>query len=461
MTTRLRTVFAAWAVFLKRYRALFLVCFALLLFSGVLQSILTAQFVRGFLVWAEQAWNTNLAADFADRITPYTRGEKIDYGTLRAATYELKERAPSAEFYIIDRLGFVKLHFRNEALLRRRIIDPTPMRDFIEKRAKGDLYGRVILGDDPFSLTGRKAFSAAEINYQGQRAYLYVLLGSSQADSTLAALERNYILRGSAVAFALTVVATGIVALVVMLALARRHQSMRRAISDLTHDLKGPLASVQGYLETILLKDKTLDPAKRREFLEVALRNARSMKDMTSTLLDMSTLDDMQGNLVLEYLSIGDLLSDIVMKFNPLAHERKVTLQFFADSGSPLVAGDIRLLERALSNLVDNALRHCESGGKVIISLAQSESWAQIKVVDTGEGISSEKLPHIFDRHFSGGSARSGSRGLGLAIAKKVIELHGGSITAQSEVDIGTTFEIRLRAVEMPAQIRTAQQGRN
>ncbi len=442
----LKTRFYALGTLLRRQRLLIGICLCLLLFSGALQSYLTAQFVRGFLSWAEQAWNVHLAENFADRIAPYVRGPKVDYGTLRAATYELKERAPNAEFYIVDRVGFVKLHFHDQTLIRRTIINPDPIRRFIQRAGASEISVETILGDDPLSLTGQKPFSAAEISYAGERAYLYVLLGSTHANTALSKFEQRYILRASAVAFAITVLATGLVATIVMLVLGRRHQSVRQGIADLTHDLKGPLASVQGYLETILMRDKTMSSEQRHEFLSVALRNAKSMKDMAGALLDLSTLDDMEGKIAKEPLSIADLLSDIVMKFNPAAAERGVKIDVLPESAEPpLLNGDVRLLDRALSNLVDNAIRHTNPEGIVALKLTYDAPWVKIQVIDSGEGVAPENLAHVFDRHYSGSAERGGSRGLGLAIAKKIIELHGGTITVQSEVDTGTCFEIKLR----------------
>jgi len=130
----------------------------------------------------------------------------------------------------------------------------------------------------------------------------------------------------------------------------------------------------------------------------------------------------------------------VVMKFQLRARQANVLLDAEVSPGVPLVSGDIALMERVLENLIDNAIRHTPAGGHVSVSIVAESGKLTVRVSDTGTGIAEENLPYIFDRFFKGDTHRDGGAGLGLAIAKRILELHGSSLHAQSKVNVGTTF---------------------
>jgi len=134
-----------------------------------------------------------------------------------------------------------------------------------------------------------------------------------------------------------------------------------------------------------------------------------------------------------------------VQKFELRAQQCGVVLEAGVGPEMPLVRGDIALMERVLENLIDNAIRHTPGGGHVTVSLVRESGRFAVRVADTGQGISEEHLPHIFDRFYKAGApSRSGGAGLGLAIAKRILELHGTTLTAESAIDQGTTFTFEL-----------------
>jgi signal transduction histidine kinase len=166
-------------------------------------------------------------------------------------------------------------------------------------------------------------------------------------------------------------------------------------------------------------------------------------------LFELSKLDARQTQAHLEPFSITDLVQDVVMKFKPWAEKSHIELQAVLPEQLPQVYADIGLIERALSNLIENALRYTPEDGNVKIVIDKSEQTVKVVVADTGSGIQEEELPLIFDRFYRVEKSRAratGGAGLGLAIAKKIIDLHQSSIAVESKVNVGTTFSFNLKA---------------
>jgi signal transduction histidine kinase len=152
---------------------------------------------------------------------------------------------------------------------------------------------------------------------------------------------------------------------------------------------------------------------------------------------------------VLEPFSLPELVQDVVHKFELRARQREVTLIASHDEDLPFVLGDIALIERVMDNLIENALRHTPAGGTVTVAVQRVGGALAVQVVDTGSGIAAEDLPHIFERFYQSDRMRThGGSGLGLAIARRIVELHGRTISAASSSGRGTTF-----AFDLPVQL--------
>jgi len=144
-------------------------------------------------------------------------------------------------------------------------------------------------------------------------------------------------------------------------------------------------------------------------------------------------------------LALAELASDVVQKFALAAGDAGVELASRAEPGLPLVDADLGLIERVLDNLIDNALQHTPTGGAVRITIDAFADGVRVRVADTGAGIAAADLPHVFDRHWRGGaSGRTGGAGLGLAIARRIVEMHGTTIQVESEPAHGTCFTFTL-----------------
>jgi signal transduction histidine kinase len=233
-------------------------------------------------------------------------------------------------------------------------------------------------------------------------------------------------------------------------ALRELDQFRRESVSNLSHDLRSPLTATAACLET--LDRRWVDDASRgddRELLEVALRNTRNAAQLVRSLGDLALLDEPQFRLQPLTMDLAEMLDDIVMRFGDRAAQQGVALRNDSAPGSPAFAAvDIELFERAVANLVDNALKHTSAGGRVTLQAQRAGDQVCVRVCDSGRGIAAHDLEHLFDRLYTGAGARGdadgGGKGLGLAIVKRIVELHRGEVAVRSDVGRGTEVTIRL-----------------
>jgi len=233
-------------------------------------------------------------------------------------------------------------------------------------------------------------------------------------------------------------------------ALRRLDQFRRESVSNLSHDLRSPLTATAACLETLDRRWGT-DPARSddRAMLEVALRNTRNAAQLVRSLGDLALLDEPQFKLQPMTMNLAEMLDDIAMRFADRAARQGVALRNdSASQASVFAAVDIELFERALANLVDNALKHTSPSGRVTLRAHADGDRVCVTVEDDGSGIAAHHLEHLFDRLYTGDAARGdadgGSKGLGLAIVKRIVELHHGEVAVRSEPGRGTAVTITL-----------------
>jgi signal transduction histidine kinase len=178
----------------------------------------------------------------------------------------------------------------------------------------------------------------------------------------------------------------------------------------------------------------------------VALRQADQLGRLIDALFELARLEAGAVAPRLEAFSIAELLQDIAMRFRMAAEKRGVALHTLLDFRGVIVCADLELIERVLSTLLENAIRHTPSGGQVRIEMSIETELARIRVIDTGQGIDPEHLPHIFERFYSARDRADRSHtGLGLAIVKRIMDLHSQSVSILSQKGTGTTVEITLQ----------------
>jgi signal transduction histidine kinase len=224
--------------------------------------------------------------------------------------------------------------------------------------------------------------------------------------------------------------------------LEKSFAAQRRFIGDAAHELKTPLAALQGSLE-VLLRGAQDDAATARHLTQGMHRETLRLKRLVEQLLDLSRLDA-PIELHLETIEIDTFLLEFVEQARMLTQNRRITL----DAGAPaIVAADADSLKQSLFNLVDNAARHTSDGGRITFGWQNGANTVEIWVEDDGEGIADEDLPHIFEPFYRGGDrSRSrhdgGGTGLGLTLVQATIKAHGGRIEARSKPGAGSRFTL-------------------
>jgi signal transduction histidine kinase len=230
-------------------------------------------------------------------------------------------------------------------------------------------------------------------------------------------------------------------------------------MGNISHDLRTPLASLQGYVETVLVSDEQLGATAREQHLRTALRQAETLSRRIADLFELSKLDAGRELPRQERFCLAELLQDVVQNYRLAAERRGVAIELAEGSRTKAkVLADIAMIERVLQNLVDNALRHTPDGGRIDLAIEDHGAWLQISVTDTGRGVTQQQLPHLFERYWRaepkpaetgerGPDPAASSAGLGLAIVKRILDLHGSTVRVHSEVHRGTRFEFNLPQV--------------
>lgn len=222
----------------------------------------------------------------------------------------------------------------------------------------------------------------------------------------------------------------------------------RNLIAWAGHDLRTPLASIRAIVEA-LADGMVQEPATVDRYLDTAKREIRSLSLLIDDLFELAQLEAGGVPLELAANSLSDLISDALESFRELATRQEITLEGSVESGVDPVVLDAQQIGRVLSNLLSNALLHTPPGGAVQIHAFRDIEGVAVEVSDSGQGIDSRDLPHIFERFYRGEKSRNrttGGAGLGLAIAKGIVEAHGGRISAESSPNDGTCFRFVLPA---------------
>lgn len=481
------------------YGKLSVVFLLLLLILGSTQIYLTMNSASHYINEVDQRLNFNLAQDMAREIKPLLKGE-LDFQKIGERIHYMMVMNPKVEIYLLDDSGKILAFFTEpgKKVLADRV-DIAPITDFLS-----GVRHLPVLGNDPRNPERKKPFSAANLTLgNGDTGYLYIIIGGEQYESAAALLRESYLLKTIVKGLLFSVSGAAFVGLLLFALLTRRIHSMsevieefkqgnyrqriavqsrdevgklglafnqladtivaktealkrkddlrRELIANVSHDLRTPLASIQGYLETILIKEKEerLTPEERLRYLEIMLKNTEIVNKMVSELFELSRLEAQQVKPKPERFSMAELAQDVVMKFRDRAEKTQVHLKTHLQPDLPLVEADIAMIERALSNLIENAVNYTPARGSVSVEVTGKNDMIRTVVSDSGQGISARDLPYIFDRFYRGRTKNAGNKsstGLGLTIASKIIEAHGSTIEVSSRVNEGTTFYFHLPA---------------
>lgn len=224
----------------------------------------------------------------------------------------------------------------------------------------------------------------------------------------------------------------------------RLERLRREFLAGVSHELRTPVTAIKGFAETIL--EGRPAPEEARRMVGFLHREAERLEALVEELLDVVRLEAAEGSLARSRVNLAELLRDTMQRFAWRAERQAVLLEAVEPLPDLTCEVDGLRLEQALSNLLDNALKHTPSGGAVRVGLASEGGEVHVWVSDTGEGIPPAELPHVFDRFYRtpGAARRHRGIGLGLAIVKQVAVSHGGRVAVESEVGRGSTFHLYL-----------------
>jgi len=403
-------------------------------------------------------------------------------GEVRALFGKLMAVNPSVEVYLLDDQGRILGHDAPDGHLKRDRVALGP----IQALLRNDPLP--ILGDDPRSLRARKVFNAAPLWVQGRQAgYIYVVLVGEQREALAANIAAGTTLHTTLWSLAIVAVVGLIAGLFAfgwvtrpLRRLTRRIQSFdvdaaqpdtplpvapvpagerdelailqhsfghmaqrigeqwqqlrqqdlqrRELVANISHDLRTPLSSLHGYLETLVLKDATLSAEERQRYLGIALSQSHKVGRLAQALFELARLEHGGVVLDLQAFSLPDLVQDVFQKFELAAESRRQTLSAGIPPGLPPVVADLALIERVLTNLLDNAIRHTPEGGRIEVVLRAQAGEVQVSIADSGPGIPPERRAGLFHTPAALGSQRPDSGGLGLLIVHRILQLHGREI---------------------------------
>jgi len=223
-------------------------------------------------------------------------------------------------------------------------------------------------------------------------------------------------------------------------------------LATLSHELRTPLSAILGWAE--LLRTETLTDAKRAHALEIIEANARLQTQLVADILDVSRIITGKLRLEVQRVNLERVVSAAVETLRPAASAKRIEIQLKVDPRLNAMRGDPDRLQQVMWNLLSNAIKFCSHGGHVVVTIAPIDGQIEVVVTDDGEGIPADILPHIFERFRQGDNTtrrRHGGLGLGLAIVRHLVELHGGTVVAQSPgPGLGATFRVQLPRLAIP-----------
>lgn len=466
----------------------------LLLFAAITIYI-SVNSARKYALEVNQKLNRDLAENTVDVIKPLFHNGDINQEAIADLMHSMMVINPSVEVYLLDPQGKILAYVAPKKVVKLEEVSLDPIHEFLD-----DTEQRIIYGDDPRTPGEEKIFSAARIFENNQlTGYIYIVLASQEYVSTSQAILGSYILGLSIRTMIVVLLISVLVGLLAIWLITKKLNSIisgiqhfksgklstriqvknnneldrigevfnemadtiekniaelkgidnlrKELIGNISHDLRTPIASIQGYAETLILKKDSLNEDDKLRYLQIIFNGSERLKKLVNDLFELSKLETDQVQLHTERFSIGELVHDVANKYRLLSQKQGISINTVVSKNIPLVEADISLIDRVLQNIIDNAIKFCKEGDYINLEIdTESPELVKVRIADSGKGIDQESLPHIFERYYKRSSS-NGSSGLGLAIVKRIMDLHHTDINVYSELNQGTTFEFYLHAV--------------
>ena len=465
-------------------------------FAGLIYALFIFAAVQKNIQHADQSLNRNLATTLVAERNLVNENE-LDEQALKQTFSDYMSVNPSIEIYLIDLSGKILSYSADPGHVHRTHVSLKPIEAFLREDA---IFP--ILGDDPRAPERQKVFSVTPIpSAANAKGYLYVILRGEEYDreEQFARDKELLYLSGWVIAVALGI--SLLIGLLVFYPLTRRLRRLSARIDDfrksdfktppgispkagdelnqlegniqlmaqqivrqfeqlseqdtqrrdlfasLSHDLRTPLATLHGYLETLQLKSDKLTPEERETYVARAMQFSNRMKILVDELFEMAKLDSIHDAPHSEPFALPELAQDVLQQFEPAAEKAGVKLNMSGDTELPFFDGNIGMMQRVFENLVSNALRHVEKGDRISVSLNATDQGIEVAVSDSGCGIEATELGKIFDPLYQVNNSHRGGEhsGLGLAIVRRILELHDSDIHVASTPGQGTSFSFSLK----------------
>ena len=469
------------------------------LYMAVVVVAVAATSVIYWWQWRQDIYKTNqrlywsVAKDLATDLEPFLI-QPIDREALTRRLADIAYLNPAIELYLLDSNGVIVDSLFG---LVGRQISVENILSFLDADPKDS---KLFSGPHPwYRKKGEFAFSAAPIRIGDSDGYLYVMLSSFRSISIYNRLGDTLAIGGGAITFFSLLFIASIFGVYFYRNVSRRFNVLGKAMSEfsegnygsrveidrndelgihsqafnrmaesierdiailrqadsnrrelvanVSHDLRLPIAVIQSHLETIHMKLRAASKETLRKLLHEAVEACEALSVLVSELFELAKLSSTDYVLYREPMSLDELVFDVAQKFKQRCRDNNISLEIEVPQRSFVFDGDIRLIDKTFNILLDNAVRFTEAGGGVVLSLAEANQHFEVSVKDTGVGIAKEELSFVFNRFYRSGAGQPLQKehtGLSLAVAKKVAEVHGGSLVVESEVGKGSTFCLRL-----------------
>lgn len=454
---------------------------------------------------AEQKLHVSLAEHLAND-NPLLQDGVYDKPALENLFHTLMLLGPAFEFYFLDAQGNILTYSADPAKIKRKTVSLIPLKQLIANPQQVPVFG-----DDPRGFSNKKIFSASPVYQGDLlQGYLYIIIGGEIYDSIFSQVQGDKDLQkyGAFVIASLLLLLLVLLAVFHYFTqpvreLARQMQALkavqydqtkvqlkqwgsvsnhsidynevhflgatfndmviqinqqfslltendrirRELLAHLSHDLRTPLATVQGYIETLAIKGDNLSHVKQQEYLTTVQRNVNQLKRLIDQIFELAHLENGQVTVNLETFTIGELLHDIQAKFTLKAADKQIALSLQPQPCQFMVYSDIAKLERIMTNLLENAIRHTDIGGEIVMTVAQQATEVKVSVTDNGNGISKEDIAYIFDARYRASNAiedNTQHTGLGLAISQKLSQVINSELLVKSELGNGSSFSLSI-----------------
>jgi signal transduction histidine kinase len=474
------------------------VFFILLAAVGLIYTYLNHDYSKSYLEEVNQKLNRDTAKNIVENSTPFYNGEVIK-PALEEMFHHVRAINPSLEVYLIDPKGKIIAWYPPERKIAMQQINLIPILRFID-----DKKNTYIKGDDPLDPTIQKVFSASPLTMNNMLyAYIYVVLNGEKQQAASDSLFDSYLLNLSARTMGITLILTFIIGIIIIRIITKNYSKIvtvmekfkegdlharvecksmgdeqrlgalfnemadiltdnidkleqvenlrRELIANVSHDLRTPIAIIRGYIETLQMKEETITVEERKQYINTVKESADKLEKLVNELFELSKLEANQVLAKKEPFIISELVSDISNNYKLIAKTKNISISTVLSKELTPVFADVSLIERVLQNLIDNALKFTPSGGKIEIKTSKSADNAiEISVTDNGIGIPEDEREQIFARYYKANNFidLKNSTGLGLAIAKKILDLHQSTLDLVSKENAGSSFMFKLKCIQ-------------